>query len=340
MAVHLACQSLLNGECEVALAGGVSIAVPQRIGYLAVEGGLLAPDGHCRAFDARARGTVSGEGVGVVVLKRLEDALAARDAIRAVIKGSAINNDGSGKVGFTAPSPAGQARVIRAAHVVADVVPATISYAQSKWVAERLVLEARGRGIPIGVYRPDAVMGDTRTGACRTDDAVWRLLKGCIQLGAAPDIETHLAGAPVDYVSSAIVHLAQQPAPLNRAFHLVAPDPVPWREVFAAAAALGYPLRHVSYPEWRELLRAVREDEDNALFPLVHLFDRPEPSSPRFGCSNTLAGLASSDIACPPLDEARLRQYLAHFIETGFLEPPPRQLAGHTKLASTGGTGG
>jgi acyl transferase domain-containing protein len=96
--VHLACQSLLNGECDMALAGGVSIALPQRTGYFYQEGGILSPDGHCRAFDARAQGTVFGNGVGVVVLKRLTDARADGDHIYAVIKGSAVNNDGSVKV--------------------------------------------------------------------------------------------------------------------------------------------------------------------------------------------------------------------------------------------------
>ncbi|MEH1787875.1 MAG: beta-ketoacyl synthase N-terminal-like domain-containing protein [Nostoc sp.] len=112
VAVHLACQSLLNEECDMALAGGVSIKVPQKAGYLYQQGGMLSPDGHCRAFDAKAQGTVFGSGAGIVVLKRLEDALADGDCIHAVIKGSAVNNDGSLKVNFTAPSVEGQAEVI------------------------------------------------------------------------------------------------------------------------------------------------------------------------------------------------------------------------------------
>nr|MDP9121014.1 polyketide synthase [Acidobacteriota bacterium] len=108
VAVHLACQSLLNGECDMALAGGVSVRVPQKVGYFYQSGGILSADGHCRAFDAAAGGSVSGSGVGVVVLKRLEDALAAGDPIRAVVRGSAVNNDGALRVGFTAPSVEGQ----------------------------------------------------------------------------------------------------------------------------------------------------------------------------------------------------------------------------------------
>ncbi len=139
VAVHLASQSLLNGECDIALAGGVSISSSRKAGYLYKEGGISSPDGHCRAFDANARGTVSGEGVGIVVLKRLEDALAEGDFINAVIKGSATNNDGSFKVSYTAPRIDSQARAIRMAQVMAEVEPETIAY-----------IEAHGTGTPMG----------------------------------------------------------------------------------------------------------------------------------------------------------------------------------------------
>jgi amino acid adenylation domain-containing protein len=139
VAVHLACRALLGHECEVALAGGVSATVPQTAGYVYQEGGIGSPDGHCRAFDAQAQGTVAGSGVGMVVLKRLSDALAAGDSIRAVIRGTAINNDGSLKVGYTAPSVDGQAAAIAAAQAVAEVSPGDIGY-----------VEAHGTGTPLG----------------------------------------------------------------------------------------------------------------------------------------------------------------------------------------------
>jgi acyl transferase domain-containing protein len=137
--VHLACQSLTSGECDMALAGGVSISLPQQAGYLFQPGGIYSPDGHCRAFDARAGGTVGGNGVGLVVLKRLADALADGDHIHAVIKGSAVNNDGAHKVGYTAPGIDGQARVIAEALAVAGVDPATVGY-----------VEAHGTATPLG----------------------------------------------------------------------------------------------------------------------------------------------------------------------------------------------
>ena len=131
VAVHLASEGLINGECDMALAGGVSIAVPQNTGYLYTEGMIFSPDGHCRAFDAQAKGTIAGSGLGIVMLKRLEDAIADRDYVYAVIKGSAINNDGALKVGYTAPSTEGQARVIAQAQTVAEVDPESITYVET-----------------------------------------------------------------------------------------------------------------------------------------------------------------------------------------------------------------
>jgi acyl transferase domain-containing protein/acyl carrier protein len=130
VAVHLACQGLLSGECDMALAAGVAVKVPQTEVTLSPSE-IVSPDGHCRAFDAKANGTVGGNGVGVVLLKRLEDAIADRDHIYAIIKGSAVNNDGATKVGYTAPSEVGQAQVIRAAHLMADVEPHTITYVET-----------------------------------------------------------------------------------------------------------------------------------------------------------------------------------------------------------------
>jgi len=139
VAVHLACQSLLNGETDVALAGGVSVSASQRTGYLYQPNSISSPDGHCRAFDERAQGTLSGSGVAVVVLKRLDRAIEDGDTLLAVIRGSALNNDGSGKVGFTAPSVEGQASVIAEALSVAGLAPADIQY-----------VEAHGTATPLG----------------------------------------------------------------------------------------------------------------------------------------------------------------------------------------------
>jgi acyl transferase domain-containing protein/aryl carrier-like protein len=156
VATHLACQALLTGECDLALAGGASLKVPQVSGYMAHEGGIQSPDGHCRTFDATAQGTVFGSGIGVIVLRRLTDALEAGDVIHAVIKGSAINNDGAVKIGYSAPGPEGQYQVIRGALLAAEVDPDTITY-----------VEAHGTGTPIG--DPIEVAALTRAFRATTD---------------------------------------------------------------------------------------------------------------------------------------------------------------------------
>jgi len=159
-AVHLACQSLLSHESDMALAGGSSVHLPLVAGYRYEEGGILSPDGHCRPFDAEARGTVSSDGAGAVLLKRLEDAVADGDTIHAVIRGSAINNDGRDKVGFTAPSISPQVRVIEEALAIADVAPETVTMIEAHAAGTLL-------GDPIEVAALVEVFGNSpRTALC------------------------------------------------------------------------------------------------------------------------------------------------------------------------------
>ena len=156
LAVTQACQSLLTYQSDMALAGGVSITFPQKRGYYYQDGGMVSPDGHVRAFDADAQGTVFGSGLGVVLLKRLDDAIRDGDQIYAVIRGFAVNNDGAAKVGYTAPSVEGQASVIAMAQEAAGVEPESIGY-----------IEAHGTGTPLG--DPIELAGLTRAFRARTD---------------------------------------------------------------------------------------------------------------------------------------------------------------------------
>lgn len=172
-AVHLACQSLLSYQSDMALAGGVSIIVPNNEGYLYQPGGIFSPDGHCRAFDAKAAGTLVGDGVGIVVLKRLSDALADGDTIHAVITGSAMNNDGAMKVGFTAPSLQGQSEVIAEAQALAGVAAQEIGY-----------IEAHGTGTAMG--DPIEVKALTKVFRAGTDK------KGFCALGSVKTNVGHL----------------------------------------------------------------------------------------------------------------------------------------------------
>lgn len=174
VALHLACRGLLMGECKMALAGGGSVVPFPKQGYLFQEGMILSPDGHCRAFDAGAKGTIFGEGAGLVVLKRLKNAIADGDHIYAVIKGTAINNDGSRKVGFTAPSVEGQAEVIQMAQRIAHVNPETISY-----------IETHGTGTTLG----DPVEIEALTLAFETDK------KGFCAIGSVKSNIGHLDAA-------------------------------------------------------------------------------------------------------------------------------------------------
>ena len=188
VAVHLACQSLSSFECDMAIAGGVSISVRHRLGYLYQEGGIASPDGRCRPFDAAANGTVGGSGVGLVVLKRLEDALQDHDEIRAVIRGSAVNNDGSQKVGYTAPSEIAQAEVVAQALACAGLSPADISYVEAHGTGTKI-------GDPIEIAALARVFGDRSS---RADPCLVGSVKGNIghldaAAGVAGLIKTVLA---------------------------------------------------------------------------------------------------------------------------------------------------
>ncbi|MDH3537789.1 MAG: acyltransferase domain-containing protein, partial [Gammaproteobacteria bacterium] len=168
VAIHEACKSLREQECDLALAGGISVMSSRVEGYLYQDESILSPDGHCRAFSADAKGTVSGEGVGIVVLKRLSEAKRDGDLIQAVIRGTAINNDGSNKVGYTAPSVEGQADVIALAQAAAGVTAESIDYIETHGTGTTL-------GDPIEIAALNRVFGDNR------DDGSQRCAIGAVK---------------------------------------------------------------------------------------------------------------------------------------------------------------
>ncbi len=192
VAVHLACQGLLSGDADVAIAGGARIVYPYPSGYLHREGEIFSPDGVCRAFDDAANGTVPGSGVAAVVLKRLTDALADGDSFYAVIKGSAVNNDGSRKAGFTAPSVQGQAEVIAGALAAAGVEPDSVRYVETHGTgtplgdpieveALRQALERRGHpGCYLGALKPSIGHLDAAAGAAALIKAALTVKEGVI----------------------------------------------------------------------------------------------------------------------------------------------------------------
>ncbi|GAU68944.1 beta-ketoacyl-[acyl-carrier-protein] synthase I [Streptomyces sp. NBRC 110611] len=205
-AVHLACQSLLNGECDIALAGGVSVSVPLQSGYVHEQGGILSADGHCRAFDADADGTVAGNGAGVVVLRRLADARDHGDEIEAVVRGTAVNNDGALKAGYTAPSVEGQSEVIAEALAVAEVDPATVGY-----------VETHGTGTALG--DPIEIAALTRAYREHTDDT------GYCAIGSVKTSVGHLdAAAGVTALIKAALALKRQAIPASLGFSRPNPE--------------------------------------------------------------------------------------------------------------------
>ena len=206
VAMHLAAQALLSGEADVALAGGVTLELPNTAGYLFKENEILSPDGHCRAFDADSAGTVFGSGAGVVVLRRLQDALDDGDNILAVVRGSAINNDGAGKIGYLAPSVDGQAAAIAEAIEVAGVSAASIDY-----------VEAHGTGTRVG--DPIEVAALTQAFRRTTDDV------GFCGIGSVKTNIGHLDTA-AGIAGVLKVVLAMQHGELPASLHFKAPNPL------------------------------------------------------------------------------------------------------------------
>lgn len=194
-------------------------------------------------------------------------------------------------------------------------------YPQSKWVAEKIVSIAADRGLPVRIYRPGFIAGDSGTGIYNTDDFIPRMLKGCIQLQLSPQTDAMIGMAPVDYVTKAIVHLSCKPQLDSRVFHIV-PEYLPVTELTKIVTSLGYRIDIVPYEQWRKaLLDDVKTSTENALLPLLPLFTDEPPFQrvPFFDCRQTVAGLKGSGIACPDMDAKLIGKYLDYFRRSGFL---------------------
>jgi len=203
VATHYACQSLLTGECDLALAGGITIQFPTEVGYVYKDGEVLSPDGHCHAFDHRAQGTVLTSGGGVVSLRRLEDAIEDGDPIYAVIKGSAVNNDGGQKVGYLAPSVDGQAAAMTEAYSLANVDPATIG-----------MIECHGTG----TYMGDPIEVAALTQAFRNQDSEGAEENQFCRIGSVKTNIGHLdtAAGVVGLMKAALaLHHEEMPPTIN-----------------------------------------------------------------------------------------------------------------------------
>jgi amino acid adenylation domain-containing protein/thioester reductase-like protein len=208
-------------------------------------------------------------------------------------------------------------------------------YAQSKWVAEKLMIAARERGIPVSIYRLGMIVGHSQTGISKTDDLVGRLIKGFIQMGSAPDLELKMNLTPVDYVSQGIIHLSKQKESLGKVFHLVNPHVITLKQLVDYIRSLGYPIKLVDYDLWRIQLQNLDILENNALTPLKSLFNpRNNEKEPtyletlvlgKFSCQNAIDGLKGTTILCPAVDNDLLKRYFSYFIKSRFLTDPNLQ---------------
>ncbi len=203
-------------------------------------------------------------------------------------------------------------------------------YTQSKWVAEKLIKIAGERGVPISIYRPGRICGDSKTGVCNPEDHTFRMIRGCIQLGSVPMQDAMVNLTPVDYASKAIVYLSQQESSLGQVFDIVNPRSIPWCEMANLISELGYPIQQISYEAWREQLLQMSEIEnDNALYPLIGIFAESSQKAKSQNTNkynshhhNTLAALAESGITCSPVNYQLLHTYVRYLTDTGFLSQP------------------
>jgi len=214
----------------------------------------------------------------------------------------------------------------------------SFGYAQTKWVAEKLVTIAHKRGLPACIYRLGRVSGHSQTGVCNTNDRLYRMIKGFIQLKCIPDMDTTTDMTPVDYVSKAITYLSRQKQSLDKIFHLSNPYPIHSSQLFKWISEFGYPLQPISHEQLQAKLNdGSKFSPDNPLYPLMPFFTSMESDPSRkknspevspnsetlnFDCQNTVNGLAGTSIVCPPIDNNLLSTYFSYLIRSGYLDAP------------------
>ncbi|MBD2665596.1 amino acid adenylation domain protein [Richelia sinica FACHB-800] len=200
-------------------------------------------------------------------------------------------------------------------------------YCQTKWVAEKLLQTAAERGIPISIYRPSRISGHSQTGVFNSNDFLYKLIIGCVQLGSTPDIDIRDNIVPVDYVSKAIVHLSKQEESLGKTFHLVHTQTLHTNTLIDHIRSLGYVIEQISYDQWRaKLLQLTQSSLEHPLSSLVPFFparqaqeDNSDLGFLKFDHKNVINGLVNTSINCPPIDEKLLGIYFSYLIEQGFM---------------------
>ncbi len=201
-------------------------------------------------------------------------------------------------------------------------------YLQTKWVAENLVSHARLRGLPVCLYRPYLIGGSSQNGILNTYDLfIAKIIKGCIQLGYAPELNWTIDMTPIDYLSKAIVYLSRQQESLGKNFHPLNAQPIAWEQIVNWISSFGYEVEQVNYSVWKDkLFKQAKSIDDNILYRFVPIFANQKIDGlfrrRQWDCQNTLDGLAGTDIICPPIDQKYINTLLSYFIRSGFLEAP------------------
>ncbi|KNY26420.1 thioester reductase domain-containing protein [Pseudobacteroides cellulosolvens] len=198
-------------------------------------------------------------------------------------------------------------------------------YAQSKLVAERLMVAARERGLPVSIYRPGRITGDVNTGACQPEDLLWRSMKACIEIQAVPDIEMLIDMAPVDYVSSAIVKISQKEDALGKNYHLGNPEFMTAAEFYKIVSTLGFSLKTMNFNQWKTALVAASKKSAQSASLIVIPFIRGghfNNSHVLYDQTNTYQALAGTGIECPKISKELLQVYFDYFYTIGFVKKP------------------
>lgn len=226
-------------------------------------------------------------------------------------------------LGVLGPLAGGRGRTLGEDEPLDHGRPLDGGYLQSKWVAEKLVALARSRGLPVAVYRPGWVTGESRTGAWNVNDFASPIFAVCVRLGVVPDLDIVLDMTPVDFVSHAITWLSTRSESIGKVFHLANPRPAHLRDVVEWTRSLGYTLQATPYADWRARLIALAESvADGRTRLLLNEWLPEEVGLPRFDVRKTLAALAGSPVACPPVQKGLLSVYYSRLVEQGMLPPP------------------
>ncbi len=206
-----------------------------------------------------------------------------------------------------------------------------VGYFKTKYVAERVVRNARDRGIPVTIHRIGLIVGDSDTGVSNIDDFVARMLGGCIQIGAAPDIRNSMDMTPVNYIAAAMVYLSRQQELVGKVFHLLNPAPIHWSDIFDMVIAEGYAVNKLPFNEWVEAVEEKADPSKNVLYPLLPFFHInfarrmlgvSDTHYPLLGTASTQAAMRGSGLTCSKIDRALIHTFLSYLAQTGRLEAP------------------